>query len=183
MPKWLYSSISRRGSVAVSASTRRRMACSPPTPGLPSQLKMSRRAVPAATIWSYTRSGVSRASVRSRRRCRMISWPAAKQMRWVKPSTATVSPSRTSSAIASRIEATLFGMLAAIIPMRWPPPPSSRAIAETSTSPSLERRLTLRAARPRSPRSRISAATRAPSTDRRKSMIPSVISSPAPLAS
>ena len=30
----------------------------------------------------------------------------------------------------------------------WPPPPCLRAIAETSMSPSLERRLTLRAARP-----------------------------------
>ena len=36
----------------------------------------------------------------------MISCPAAKQMRCVKPSIATVSPSRTSSAIASRIDAT-----------------------------------------------------------------------------
>src|SRR5438445_13569626 len=33
----------------------------------------------------------------------MISWPAAKQIRWVKPSIATVSPSRTRSATASRI--------------------------------------------------------------------------------
>src|SRR6266508_962635 len=37
-----------------------------------------------------------RASVRSRFRWRMISCPAAKQIRWVKPSIATVSPSRTS---------------------------------------------------------------------------------------
>ena len=37
-----------------------------------------------------------RMSVRSRRRWRMISWPAAKQMRCVKPSMATLSPSRTS---------------------------------------------------------------------------------------
>src|SRR6266508_5101898 len=57
------------------------------------------------------RSGVSRASVRSRLRWRMISWPAAKQMRWVKPSIATVSPSRTSSPIASRIEATLEALI------------------------------------------------------------------------
>src|SRR5919206_171677 len=48
-----------------------------------------------------------RASVRSRRRWRMISWPAAKQIRWVNPSIATVSPSRTSSATASCIDATL----------------------------------------------------------------------------
>src|SRR5207253_10612301 len=51
-------------------------------------------------------SGVRRQSVRSRRRWRMISCPAAKQIRWVNPSMATVSPSRTSSATASRIVAT-----------------------------------------------------------------------------
>jgi long-chain acyl-CoA synthetase len=34
------------------ASTRRRMACRLPTPGLPSQLNTSLRATPAATIWS-----------------------------------------------------------------------------------------------------------------------------------
>src|SRR5216117_2512939 len=49
-----------------------------------------------------------RASVRSRLRWRMISWPAAKQIRWVNPSMATVSPSRTSSATASFIVATLL---------------------------------------------------------------------------
>ena len=53
------------------------------------------------------RSGVSRQSVRSRRRCRMISWPAAKQIRWVKPSITTVSPSRTRAATASRMVVTL----------------------------------------------------------------------------
>src|SRR2546426_2663238 len=37
----------------------------------------------------------------------MISWPAAKQIRWVKPSIATVSPSRTRSATASCIVVTL----------------------------------------------------------------------------
>src|SRR4029450_11309035 len=37
----------------------------------------------------------------------MISCPAAKQIRWVKPSIATVSPSRTRSATASRIDARL----------------------------------------------------------------------------
>src|SRR5438876_6262127 len=42
----------------------------------------------------------------------MISWPAAKQIRCVKPSIATVSPSRTRSATASRIEATLPAMAA-----------------------------------------------------------------------
>src|SRR5262245_31168347 len=36
----------------------------------------------------------------------MISWPAANPIRWVKPSIATVSPSRTSSATASCIDAT-----------------------------------------------------------------------------
>src|SRR3954467_8837029 len=45
-------------------------------------------------------SGVMRTSVRSRRRCRMTSCPAAMGMRWVKPSSATVSPSCTSSATA-----------------------------------------------------------------------------------
>src|ERR1700685_3340629 len=54
------------------------------------------------------RSGVIRISVRSRRRWRMISWPAADGIRWVNPSIATVSPSRTNSQIAalsSRISA------------------------------------------------------------------------------
>src|SRR5262249_47278021 len=64
-----------------------------------------------------------------------------------------------------------------------PPPPCLRAISETSTSPSLERRLTLRAARPRLPRSRTTAATLVPSIERRWSITPSVISSPAPVAS
>src|SRR3989304_5341250 len=49
-----------------------------------------------------------RASVRWRLRCRMISCPAAKQMRCVKPSIATVSPSWTSSATASFIVVTLL---------------------------------------------------------------------------
>src|SRR5204863_6547965 len=48
-----------------------------------------------------------RQRVRSRRRWRMISCPAAKQIRWVNPSMATVSPSRTRSATASRIDVTL----------------------------------------------------------------------------
>src|SRR3954454_23275052 len=43
-----------------------------------------------------------RTSVRSRRPWRMISWPAANGMRCVNPSRATVIPSRTCSAIASR---------------------------------------------------------------------------------
>ena len=46
-------------------------------------------------------SGVIRMSVRSRRCCRITSWPAACGIRWVKPSIATVSPSRTVAAIAS----------------------------------------------------------------------------------
>src|SRR5512135_2731800 len=37
----------------------------------------------------------------------MISWPAAKQMRWVKPSITTVSPSCTCAAMASCIDSTL----------------------------------------------------------------------------
>src|SRR5438034_9208173 len=41
----------------------------------------------------------------------MISWPAAKQIRWVNPSMATVSPSRTRSATASRMDVTLLGAL------------------------------------------------------------------------
>ena len=61
-----------------------------------------------------------RASVRSRRPWRMISCPAAKQMRCVNPSMATVSPSRTRSAMASRIVATFGALLltAAIIARR-----------------------------------------------------------------
>src|SRR5262249_15197092 len=46
-------------------------------------------------------SGVIRTSVRSRLRWRMISCPAATGIRWVKPSSATVSPSWTRSATAS----------------------------------------------------------------------------------
>src|SRR4030065_2186644 len=49
-----------------------------------------------------------RASVRSRLRRRVISCPAAKQMRCVTPSIATVSPSWTSSATASFIVVTLL---------------------------------------------------------------------------
>jgi len=49
IPKWLYSSSSR---LAAGPSVTRLMALRPPTPGLPSQLKMSLRATPAATIWS-----------------------------------------------------------------------------------------------------------------------------------
>src|SRR3954470_15773789 len=46
-------------------------------------------------------SGVIRTTVRSRRPWRMISWPAANGIRCVKPSSATVSPSCTCSAMAS----------------------------------------------------------------------------------
>src|SRR6266480_5495285 len=53
-------------------------------------------------------SGVRRQRVRSRFRWRTISCPAAKQMRWVKPSMATESPFRTRSATASRIDVTLL---------------------------------------------------------------------------
>src|SRR6478752_3268004 len=52
-----------------------------------------------------------RASVRSRRRCRMISCPAANEIRWVNPSIATVSPSWTSSATASCIVVTLLELI------------------------------------------------------------------------
>src|SRR4051812_8092649 len=41
----------------------------------------------------------------------MISWPAAKEMRWVNPSIATVSPSRTNSRTASAIDATFDGAI------------------------------------------------------------------------
>src|SRR5919204_5051115 len=50
-------------------------------------------------------SGVIRTSVRSRRPWRISSCPAACGIRWVKPSSATTSPSRTSAAIASLSEA------------------------------------------------------------------------------
>src|SRR4051794_10881329 len=42
-----------------------------------------------------------RISVRFLRRCRMISWPAAWGIRWVNPSTASVSPSWTVASMAS----------------------------------------------------------------------------------
>src|SRR5215475_9205428 len=50
------------------------------------------------------RSGVIRIKVRPLRPCRMISWPAAWGIRWVKPSSATVSPSRTADLTASASE-------------------------------------------------------------------------------
>src|ERR1019366_8853880 len=50
------------------------------------------------------RSGVIRTRVRSRRCWRMISWPAAKGMRWVNPSIASVSPSCTTAAMPSDSE-------------------------------------------------------------------------------
>src|SRR5919202_5853277 len=49
-------------------------------------------------------SGVIRISARSRRPCRISSWPAACGIRWVKPSSATLSPSRTRPPTASRSE-------------------------------------------------------------------------------
>ena len=84
-----------------------------------------------------------RARVRSRLRWRMISWPALKPMRWVKPSMATVSPSRTRSATASRIEATLPGMALSCVvargqrpeaPKPWVARPSFVACATSATS-------------------------------------------------
>src|SRR5574340_1832034 len=53
-------------------------------------------------------SGVARARVRSFRPWRMISWPAAKGIRWVNPARYAVSPSCTNFAIASRIDMTLL---------------------------------------------------------------------------
>ena len=53
------------------------------------------RAQPAPISWSKTRSGVMRTSVRSRRRWRISSCAGANGIRCVKPSSATVSPSRT----------------------------------------------------------------------------------------
>src|SRR5258708_23316159 len=49
----------------------------------------------------------------------MISWPALNPMRWVNPSIATVSPSRTTSAMASYIEATFDDGIGASI-AGWP---------------------------------------------------------------
>ncbi len=83
-------------------STASRKRCSEPTPGFPPHENVSLRAQPAPIIWSYTRSGVIRTSVRSRRPRRISSCPAAWGIRWVNPSSATTSPSRTSSSIASR---------------------------------------------------------------------------------
>src|SRR6476469_5794675 len=56
-------------------------------------------------------SGVIRASVSSRLRWRMISCPAANEIKWVNPSIATVSPSWTSSATASCIVVTLLELI------------------------------------------------------------------------
>src|SRR5918994_3269830 len=56
---------------------------------------------------------------------------------------------------------------------RCPPPPSERAICDTSTRPSVARRETLRAGDSLLSRSRTSAATAVPSTERRWSTTPS----------
>ena len=77
-----------------------------------------------------------RASTRSRLRWRMISWPAEKPMRCVKPSIATVSPSRTRSATASRIEAVLSGIDGRLSRRRLPRP--IEAGARTSASDLLD---------------------------------------------
>src|SRR5215208_6869731 len=61
-----------------------------------------------------------RHSVRSRRPWRMISCPAAKLMRWVNPSIATESPSRTRAETASRIDATFDSGIEAL-GLRGPP--------------------------------------------------------------
>src|SRR6478735_9681391 len=60
-------------------------------------------------------SGVIRTSVRSRRRWRMSSCPAAMGMRWVKPSSATVSPSWTSSETAVPRETMVFALCAIVL--------------------------------------------------------------------
>src|SRR3954447_18353123 len=56
-------------------------------------------------------SGVRRTTVSSRRRWRMISCPAATGIRWVKPSSATVSPSWTRSLTASAREVISAGVV------------------------------------------------------------------------
>ena len=56
---------------------------------------------------------------------------------------------------------------------RCPPPPPARAMAETSTRPSVARSETLRRPRLPSGSSRARAATFVPSTERRWSMMPS----------
>ena len=80
----------------------------PPTPGLPSHEKIE---LAGDARRDHLVVDQVRRHARERQvalvRWRMISWPAAKPMRWVKPSIATVSPSRTTSAIASCIVATL----------------------------------------------------------------------------
>src|SRR5579871_1621737 len=62
------------------------------------------------------RSGVMRMRVSRLRPWRMISWPAAKGMRWVKPSIAMMSPSRKCSSTASASES-----MAAMQFPRFPP--------------------------------------------------------------
>src|SRR5215212_6027981 len=97
------SSSSGRGHPFSTASRRR---WSDPTPGFPPHENVSLCAQPAPISWSYTMSGVILISARSRRPCRISSCPAACGIRWVKPSSATESPSRTSSATASESETT-----------------------------------------------------------------------------
>src|SRR5215475_4921559 len=100
MPAWLCSSSSMGcGQPSSTASLNR---CRDPTPGLPPQEKTSRSAAPTPIIWSYKTSGVIRTSVRWRRVWRRISCPAAYGIRWVNPSSATVSPSRSASGVEGR---------------------------------------------------------------------------------
>src|SRR5215208_3242442 len=82
------SSSSGRGHPFSTASRRR---WSDPTPGFPPHENVSLCAQPAPISWSYTMSGVILISARSRRPCRISSCPAACGIRWVKPSSATVS--------------------------------------------------------------------------------------------
>ena len=87
-PAWECSSNSRGRGYWFSTASRIR--CNDPTPGLPPQEKISLPTQPAPMSWSYTISGVIRTRVKSRRPWRMISWPAANGMRWVKPSRAII---------------------------------------------------------------------------------------------
>ena len=164
------SSAARRGSAAAASPGRagsaagrwrRGRACRRARPCTP----RSRRTA-ATTSCEVTPAGLSKRSTAPPASPRAISAPS-----WATSSSQRKSMSSSISRSVEKPAARL-----------WPPPPCLRAIAETSTSPSLERRLTLRAAWPRSPRSRTTAATLVPSIERRWSITPSVISSPAPVA-
>src|SRR3989304_4840951 len=63
-------------------------------------------------------SGVARHRVRSFFFWRMISWPAAKGIKWVKPARYAVSPSRTNLETASFIGMTFWGSMGSRPPPR-----------------------------------------------------------------